>query len=102
MSGRRIVVQHPDMRRLTIAEEDFDNAAANPLNHEHTAHEWGSDRNKTVLVHYPAKPADEWRSLKAMGFTPTSYIHGASCDRSCTHDTDVVVHEGHEIRLEQP
>ena len=98
---RRIVYQHPDMRRLTLPEIDFDNPDANPLNREHTAHEWNSDRDETVRVHYPAKPVDDWVSLKKMGFKPYSYIHGASCDRSCTHDTDVDVHEGHEIKLEQ-
>jgi hypothetical protein len=101
MSTRRIVVQHPDMRRLTVDEKDFDNPDANPLNHAHDAHEWDSDRNQTVLRHHPAKPVDDWVSLKKMGFKPYAYIHPAKCDRSCEHDTDVDVHEGHEIRLKQ-
>lgn len=98
---RRIVYQHPDMRRLTLPEIDFDNPDANPLNHEHDAHEWDSDRGTTILRHHPAKPVDDWRSLRQEGFVPYSYIHGARCTRECTHDTDVDVHEGHEIRLEQ-
>lgn len=101
MSDRRIVVEHPDGRRLTVPEDDFDNPDANPLNHEHDAHEWDSDRGETVLRHRPAKPVDDWESLKRAGFKPYSYIHGPTCDRSCTHDTDVVVHEGHEIKLER-
>jgi hypothetical protein len=83
MSTRRIVVQHPDMRRLTVDEADFDNPDANPLNREHDSHEWDSDHNTTVLVHYPAKPVDDWKSLKQMGFVPYAYIHGPKCDRSC-------------------
>ena len=98
---RRIVVQHADGRRLTIPEIDFDNPDANPLNRAHDVHEWNADRNATVVVHYPAKPVDDWVSLKRAGFKPYAYIHPESCDRSCTHDTDVDVHAGHEIKLEQ-
>jgi hypothetical protein len=98
--SRRIVVQHPDMRRLTVDEKDFDNPDANPLNREHTAHEWNSDRNETVRVHYPAKPVDDWTSLRQDGFVPFAYIHGPKCDEDCTHETNVPVHNGHEIRLE--
>jgi hypothetical protein len=101
MSNRRIVVEHPDGRRLTIPEDDYTNPDANPLNHEHDAHEWNSDRNETVLVHYPARVMDDWKSLKQEGFKPYAYLHGARCDRSCTHDTNVDVHEGHEIKLKQ-
>lgn len=101
MSDRRIVCEHPDGRRLTILESDFDNPDANPLNHAHDAHLWDSDRGETVVTRYAAKPVDDWVSLKRSGFKPYAYIHPATCDDSCTHDKDVAVHAGHEIKLKQ-
>lgn len=99
MSERRIVVEHPDGRRLTIAESDFDNPDANPLNWAHDAHAWDSNRNETVVTAHAAKPAAECKSLKAEGFKPYAYIHGPKCDRSCRHEKDVAVLAGHEIKL---
>jgi hypothetical protein len=99
MSDRRIVYQHPDGRRLTLPEADFDNPDANPLHHAHDEHAWDADRNATVLRHHAATPVDARRSLKQEGFKPYAYIHPATCDRSCEHDTDVEVLAGHEIKL---
>ena len=90
----------PAIERISIDEADFDNPDANPLNHGGDVHEWDSDRRETIVRTLPAKPMDDWKSLKAEGFKAVSYIHGAKCDRSCKHDKDVEVQAGHEIALE--
>ena len=101
MSDRRIVVENLKLgRRLTIDEADFDNPDANPLNHGGDVHEWNADLKETIVRSLPARPMDDWVSLKKSGFKAVSYIHGPKCDRSCKHDKDVEVLEGHEIALE--
>ena len=66
MSDRRIVVQDAAWRRLSIPEDDYDNADANPLNHAHDSHEWDADRGLTVLRSHPARVMD--RGSRAQGF----------------------------------
>lgn len=102
MTDRRLVLEHPDGRRLSIGEADFDRPEANPLNHGGLHHEWNVDLRETIIRTLPARPLDDWKSLKAEGFVPVAYIHGERCTRSCKHDTDVEVQAGHEIALEAP
>ena len=74
MAVRRMVVEHPDGRRISIPEDDFDTAEANPFNHGATVHDYDARSGYTTLRETPAKPVDDWASLRAEGFKPVMLI----------------------------
>lgn len=100
MTDRRLVLEHPDGRRLSIGEADLDRAESNPYNHGGDRHTWNADLRETVIRAIPPRPMDDWQSLKAEGFVAVAYIHGDRCTKACCHDPDVEVQAGHEIALE--
>lgn len=68
MSDRRIVVEHKDGRRISVIEADFDRDDANPFNHRATIHQFDANTGETVMTERPAKPMDDWQSLRKEGF----------------------------------
>jgi hypothetical protein len=82
MVSKRVVVEHPDGRRVSVAEDDFDRIEANPHNVESTVRE---DTGRVYVR--PARPFDDHQSLKAEGFkivgvidSETGHEHGLEED----------------------
>lgn len=98
---RRIVVEHKDGRRLTVAEDDFNDEQANPYNYGGNIQSFDIDRGVTTVEQQPARPMDDHKSLKAEGFKPVMAIHGAKHTKECPYEADVCPGEGAEIPLEK-
>jgi hypothetical protein len=83
MADRRIVVEHPDGRRVSVMESAFDDPAHNPFNHGGTVVEADANTGESRNRQQAARPLDDHQSLKDEGFEPTHRIDD----------------EGHEIAL---
>lgn len=93
--ARRIVVQHPDGRRVSVDEDEFEGTPANPFNFPSTVVE---DTGRSYLT--TGRPADDHQSLRDEGFEPVAYIHGEQCDERCTHTDNFVLHAAGEQCIE--
>jgi hypothetical protein len=99
-SGRRIIVEHPDGRRVSVIDEQFDRPEGNPFNVGSDIHEFDANIGQTIIRRRAARPLDDHMSLHEEGFVPVAYIHGDECDDLCTHGPNVILHAADEQCIE--
>ena len=97
MADRRIVVEHEDGRRVSVDEDAFAEASANPFNQGSDVHDFDANTGETIIRRRAARPADRHLSLEAEGFRPVAAIHGDAHDEHCLDGCDV--QPGHEVAL---
>jgi hypothetical protein len=95
---RRIVVHHPDGRRVSVLEAEFGNPEHNPFNQSRQITSFDGNTGATVNYTFPARPADDHISLKDEGFVPVAEI---VTEDVTDKDGNVVIPAGGERALDE-
>lgn len=79
----RVVLEHPDGRRLSADESELDDPKANPFNHSHDIVDVNPlTGGRLVLATDPGRPSDDHVSLLDEGFVVVGIIDAQGHERA--------------------
>jgi hypothetical protein len=90
----RVVVEHPDKRRVSVDEDRFDSPEHNPFNRSRQVTSFDGNTGAQVSYTFPARPQDDHISLKDEGFVIVADI---ATEEVRDDDGNIVVHVGGEV-----
>jgi hypothetical protein len=90
----RVVVEHPDGRRVSVNEADIDNPEHNPFNRSRQITSFDGNTGAQVSYTFPARPADDHISLRDEGFV---IVADLATEEVKDEDGNILVHVGGEV-----